>query len=271
MTTLENSQPPVQWRYCGNQTKRWRTRAGVSREELAAEAGYAYDTVKMMEQGRRRPTPRLLQVADEMCDAQGLLVAALGYLQPEKFASYSQEYMSYEAEAVALSFYQPHYVPGLLQTEEYVRAALASHLPPLDGETFEERVNARLERQNLLGIQTRSFSFVIEEAVLRCRFGDGAACHRQLHRLLEAAEQRNVTLQVMPRDRGLHPGHLGPFVVLETPEHEHLVYAESQADGVLYADSERVNVVMRRRDMIAGEALCPGDSVRFITRLLEER
>ncbi|MEO3766803.1 helix-turn-helix transcriptional regulator [Streptomyces sp. B5E4] len=271
MTTLENSQPPVQWRYCGNQTKRWRTRAGVSREELAAEAGYAYDTVKMMEQGRRRPTPRLLQVADEMCDAQGMLVAALGYLQPEKFASYSQEYMSYEAEAVALSFYQPHYVPGLLQTEEYIRAVLATLLPPLDGETFEERVSARLERQALLDHEKRSFSFVIEEAVLRRRFGGEKTYERQLRRLLDVAERRNVTLQMLPSDRGLHPGLRGPIVILETPEHDHLAYAESQAGGVLYADAERVNIAMRRRDMITGEALCPQDSVRFITRLLEER
>ena len=271
MTTLENSQPPVQWRYCGNQTKRWRTRAGVSREELATEAGYAYDTVKMMEQGRRRPTPRLLQVADEMCDAQGMLVAALGYLQPEKFASYSQEFMSYETEAVSLISYDPRYIPGLLQTEEYVRAVLASRQPPLDEETLEKRVDARLERQQLLALQSRSFSYVIEEAALRCRFGDEEAYERQLRRLLETAEQRNVTLQVMPSDRGLHPGFRGPFVIVETPEHEHLAYEEGQTTGVLYADREKVSTVMRRHDMIAREALCPGDSVRFITQLLEEQ
>lgn len=271
MTTLENSQPPVQWRYCGNQTKRWRTRAGVSREELATEAGYAYDTVKMMEQGRRRPTPRLLQVADEMCDAQGMLVAALGYLQPEKFASYSQEFMSYETEAVSLISYEPRYIPGLLQTEEYVRAVLSAFVPPLEEETFEQRVTARLERQKLLGILNRSFSFVIEEAALRCRFGGAEAYERQLRRLLETAEQRNVTVQVMTADSGIHPGFRGPFVIVETPEHEHLAYEEGQTAGVLYADREKVSTVMRRHDMIAREALCPRDSLRFITQLLEER
>ncbi|WP_344289796.1 helix-turn-helix transcriptional regulator [Streptomyces synnematoformans] len=271
MTTHDNSRPPMQWRYCGNQIKRWRQRAGVSREELANEAGYGLDSVKKMEQGFRRPTPRALQVADDMCDAQGMLVAALGYLQPEKFASYSQEYMGYEAEAVALSFYQPLYVPGLLQTEEYVRAVLSALVPPLDAETFEERVSARLERQALLAHERRSFSFVIEGEVLRRRFSDDAAWRRQLHRLLEVAEQRNVSLQVMPSDRGLHPGLRGPLVILETPEHKHLAYAESQAGGALYADSERVNVAMRRRDMIVGEAMCPRDSVQFITKLLEER
>ncbi|WBB59595.1 helix-turn-helix transcriptional regulator [Streptomyces sp. WMMC500] len=271
MTTLQNSQPPMQWRYCGNQIKRWRQRAGVSREELADEAGYAYDSVKMMEQGRRRPTPRALQVADEMCNAQGLLVAALAYLQPEKFASYSQEFMLYEAEAVSLTWYEPRYIPGLLQTEEYVRAVLASFVPPLDEETFEQRVTARLGRQKLLGIQNRSFSFIIEEAALRCRFGDEEAYKRQLRRLLEIAQQRNVTVQVMLAESGIHPGFRGPFVILETPEHEHLAYEEGQTTGVLYADREKVSTVMRRHDMIAREALSPRDSLRFITQLLEER
>ncbi len=270
MTTSENSPPPMQWRYCGNQMKRWRQRAGVSREQLAEEAGYAFDSVKMMEQGRRRPTMRALQVADDMCDAQGMLVAGLGYLQPEKFASYSHEYMTYESEAIALSWYEPRYIPGLLQTEEYVRAVLASDLPPLDKETFEERVKARLERQALLEIETRSFSFVIEEAVLRRHFGDDDAYQRQQHRLLDAAEQHNVIVQVMPADHGLHPGLRGSFVLLETPEHEHLVYEENQSGGLLYADSEKVSVVMRRHDMIAREALSPRDSVRFIMQLLEE-
>ncbi|MBO0918299.1 helix-turn-helix domain-containing protein [Streptomyces laculatispora] len=50
--------PPAAWRYCGDQLKRWRTRAGVSREELGAAAKYAPDTIKSMEQGVRMPTPQ---------------------------------------------------------------------------------------------------------------------------------------------------------------------------------------------------------------------
>ncbi|MEV6315838.1 helix-turn-helix transcriptional regulator [Streptomyces sp. NPDC051776] len=85
MTTGNSSQPPMAWRYCGNQLKLWRTKAGVTREKLGEEAGYTYEAVKSREQGRRRPTPRLLQVADEMCGAQGLLNAAQEYLKPERF------------------------------------------------------------------------------------------------------------------------------------------------------------------------------------------
>lgn len=121
-------------------------------------------------------------------------------------------------------------------------------------------------------IETRSFSFIIEESVLRRLFADDEACERQLRRLLDLAEHRNVALQAMPADRrGLHPGLRGSFVLLETPEHEHLAYEEGQTTGVLYADPEKVSIVMRRHEVIAREALSPGDTVRFITQLQEER
>ncbi|MFJ6634707.1 helix-turn-helix transcriptional regulator [Streptomyces sp. NPDC091376] len=69
------------WRYCGNQIKLWRTGAGISREELGKEANYEYETVKSMEQGRRKPSVRLLQVADQMCGAKGEVTGGAGVLE----------------------------------------------------------------------------------------------------------------------------------------------------------------------------------------------
>ncbi|MFJ7767934.1 helix-turn-helix domain-containing protein [Streptomyces sp. NPDC097107] len=51
------SQSPVMWRFSGNQMKRWRTKANISREQPAAASNYSPDTIKAMEQGARMPTP----------------------------------------------------------------------------------------------------------------------------------------------------------------------------------------------------------------------
>jgi transcriptional regulator with XRE-family HTH domain len=142
----ESQQAQQNWRYCGGQIKLWREEAGVNRQALADEAGYDYEYVKSMECGRRRPTLRFLQVADQMCGAKGKLIAAHEYLKPEKYLSYAEDYVRYEAEAVVLSSYQPLLIPGLLQTEETIRAYLNAHFPPLDDETLEERATGRLER-----------------------------------------------------------------------------------------------------------------------------
>ncbi|MEU1627509.1 helix-turn-helix transcriptional regulator [Streptomyces sp. NPDC020096] len=258
------------WRYCGNQVKLWRMRAGVSRESLGEKAGYEYESVKSMEQGRRRPSLRLLEIADEMCGAQGLLLAAREYLKPERYLSYARDFIRYEAAAIALTSYQPLLIPGLLQTEETARSLLNAHWPPLDDETVEERVAARLDRQSVLEKQTRAFTFVIGEMALRYPVGSTEAHRRQLHHLLTAAQRRNVTIQVMPADRGAHPGLDGPYVLLETPEHEHLAYEEGQTTGVLYADPEQVGIVAKRHAMILQRALGPEDSARFIRKLAEE-
>ncbi|MEU8546501.1 helix-turn-helix transcriptional regulator [Streptomyces roseoverticillatus] len=49
------------WRLCGNQLQLWRQAANVSREALAAEAGYGVEAVRLMEMGRRRPSQHLRQ------------------------------------------------------------------------------------------------------------------------------------------------------------------------------------------------------------------
>ncbi|MBB4894339.1 transcriptional regulator with XRE-family HTH domain [Streptomyces olivoverticillatus] len=266
--TGEAAQPPMAWRYCGNQLKLWRLRAGVSREELGKEAGYGYDAVKSMEQGRRRPTVRLLEIADEMCEAHGLLLAARDYLTPERFPSFSLDFIRYEAEAIALSSFQPLLIPGLLQTEEYARELIGAHWPPLDDEAIEEMVAARLERQALLDKQARAFSFVIGEGPLRQALSGTAAHKRQLHHLMETGERRNVTIQVLPNG-GAHAGLNGPLVLLETQEHEHIAYEEGQTTGVLYTDAEKISIATQRHVMISRQSLSPSESASFISKLAE--
>ncbi|MFI9308034.1 helix-turn-helix domain-containing protein [Streptomyces triculaminicus] len=259
------------WRYCGNQLKLWRTQAGVSREELAKEAGYEYETVKSMEQGRRRPTVRLLEVADEMCGARGKLVAATDYLQPERQPGHIREYMEVEAEAIAFYSYQTLYIPGLLQTAEYAKAVLSSHWPPIDDDTLEERVTARLRRQEMLTHKpTALFSFVVYEAALGTNTGGSEAMKAQLSRMLEVGKLRNVSIQVLPADR-YAPSHLnGPLVLLETKQHTHYGYVEGQNTHVLYSDAETVSVLSKRYGMIRMQALSAEESEQFIRKALEE-
>ncbi|MCX4512936.1 helix-turn-helix transcriptional regulator [Streptomyces sp. NBC_01619] len=259
------------WRYCGNQIKLWRTEAGISREELGKEANYEYETVKSMEQGRRKPSVRLLQVADQMCGAQGKLLAAQEFLKPEPFPARSQEYMAIEAEAIALHWYEPLLIPGLLQTEEYARALISESCPPLDDETVDERVSARLQRQDALTRRASTlFSFVLYEASLRTMVGGREAMKRQLQTLLEAAELRNVSVQVLPMGRCSGLALAGSIVLLETPDHEHYAFAEGQTTSALYAEPAKVSELTQRHDMIRRHALCVEDSAGSLRKVAEE-
>ncbi|PSJ29928.1 transcriptional regulator [Streptosporangium nondiastaticum] len=266
---LRNSRPPIAWRYCGGQIKMWRAEAGVSREQLAAEANYDMETVKSMEQGRRRPTQRLLMVADQLCGAKGLLIAAEEYLQPERDLTREPEYLAAEAVAIAMHSFELVLIPGLLQTEEYVQALMSAHMPPLSEAEIEEGVAHRMRRQERLGEETVLFNFVIYEAALRTMVGGPAVVKGQLRRLLQTGEQRNVFIQVLPAGEGYFPGMEGAFRLLESPECEHFVFMEGHGTSSLDSESHRVSQMAKRFAMLRMQALSQEKSRRFIGELME--
>lgn len=267
----ETSQPPMAWRYCGNQVKLWRMRAGVSREELADEAGYGAETIKSMEQGRRRATLHVLTVADEMCSANGLLVAAQDYLKPERFPARTHEFMDAEASAICINSYESTLIPGLLQTEAYMRAQIGGTVPPLDDETIEERVTARLHRQEKLTHKPYTqFGFVVCEFALRGMVGGREVMKDQLRHLLDAGRLRNVEIQVLRADGGTTLGLNGPMVLLENGEHERFAYVEGPKTSALYSDPETIYELDMCHGMIQAQALNAEDSARFIAEVEEQ-
>ncbi|MCX4818773.1 DUF5753 domain-containing protein [Streptomyces sp. NBC_01142] len=266
MTEQQLKQTPSAWRHCGHQVQMWRQEAGGTCLALGEAAGYAEGTVRAMEVGRRRPTLRLLTVADDLYGARGKLKALESFLVPDPFPARTVEFMDREANAIAVQWYEPLLIPGLLQTESYARALLNAHYPPLDEETVERRVAARVERGLILSRRpTAYFGFIIEEMALRRPVGGPGVMKAQSKRLLEAGKLRNVDIQVVPTSRGAHPGNNGPMVLLESPDHEHHVYEEGQSVSHLTADLETVSKLTQRLGMIRTEALSPSESAEFIT------
>jgi transcriptional regulator with XRE-family HTH domain len=262
-----NAQVPGTWRYSGNQLKRWRMKAGISREELGVAASYSPDTIKSMEQGIRMPTPRALDAADALCHAEGLLSAAKEYVQREKFPARAQDYMLHEKEAISIWWYEALLIPGLLQTEAYARTLISSHCPPLDEETIEERVAARLNRQSLLIRKPPvACSYVVYEAALRAPLVD----KEQLLRILELERLNNVTIQVLPFDRAIPAALMGAMVLLENPDHERHALSDAQSVSQFTADPAVVSKHSERLSMIRTMALSPAESARFIERMAEE-
>jgi transcriptional regulator with XRE-family HTH domain len=269
--TIDSAPPPAAWRYCGNQLKRWRLQTDVSRDDLAREAGYSHEAIKSMEQGRRRPTRRVLEIADDMCEAGGKLRAATDYLEPEKYPARTHEFMQAEASAVTLHSYENVFVPGLLQTEDYARALLEAHCPPLDDETIQQRLAARLQRRDKLAQKpTAIFTFVIYEAALRTLVGGPETMREQVQHLVDVGQLRNVSIQVLPFSTGAHAGLNGPFVLLETEDGERYAYEESHEMRHLYGDREKLRVIDERHGMIRMQALGAEESTRFLRRVAEQ-
>jgi hypothetical protein len=113
-------------------------------------------------------------------------------------------------------------------------------------------------------------SAILGEAVLRQRVGDAQVMREQLRRLVEAAENPRITIQVMPFTAAAHPGLLGPFVVASFENGPDAAYLDSVLDGQVSERRAQVSPVALLYETLAREALSPGASTEMIMKVAEE-
>jgi hypothetical protein len=114
------------------------------------------------------------------------------------------------------------------------------------------------------------FNFVIFEVALRAGVGGPKVMKRQLERMLEVGQLRNVSIQVLPIGRATDVSLNGPFVLVETAEHEQFAFIEAPETSVLHSDAEKVSVLMQRHGMIRMQALSVEESAELIRKVAEE-
>ncbi|MEZ7006586.1 helix-turn-helix domain-containing protein [Streptomyces sp. AD55] len=255
----------------GRTMKTLRLRQGLEREEFGRRLGYSASTVAAFEQGRRIPSPRTIERADEVLEAGGLLCVWKEQVERAQYPVFFQGMASLEKEAIELLAYDTLVVKGLLQTEEYMRALLYMRRPPLPQETIEQRVAARLARQVIFDRQPAPLlSFVMDESVLRRWYGGRDVLKGQLEHLLLSGQKRNVEIQVMPLRSEESAGVDGPFTIVTQKGGKKFVYAEAQGNGALQTDQDQAALAAARYGIIRSQALSPRESLKFIEGLLRE-
>ncbi|MFD0222934.1 helix-turn-helix domain-containing protein [Streptomyces hirsutus] len=253
----------------GQSLKTLRLREGLDRQEFGNRLGYSASTVASFEQGRRIPSPSTIDRADEILNAGGLLRLWKEEVERAQYPVFFQGMAALEKEAIELVAYDTMVVKGLLQTEDYTRALLNVRRPPLDEETIEQRVAARLARQGIFDRRpTPLLSFVLDESILRRPYGGMSVLRGQLEHLLLIGQKRNVEIQIMPVDREDNPGVNGPFTVVTRRDGRKFVYAEAEGIGSLQTDPERGVMAAARYGIIRSQALSPRESTEFIEGVL---
>jgi transcriptional regulator with XRE-family HTH domain len=255
----------------GRLLKRLRTQAGMERAELGSRTGYSAATIASFEQGRRIPPARFIMQADEVLNARGVLVDFIEEMEKAQYPAFFRDAAALEKQAVALHVFAVQAVPGLLQTENYARAVFTMWRPPLDEETIEQRVTARLARQDLFARKPApTMTFVMEEAVVRRRLGGLAVWRAQLEHILLVGQRRNVEIQVMPDDREEHASLNGPFTLIETAKGRRIAYVPAYKASRLFTDRATVREVEDQYGLLRAQALTPRESLAFVEKLLGE-
>ena len=263
-----------------------RERAGLSREQAGRILRVTPATIRRMETaevGLKIPYVQLLLKAYGIAEAESEAFVELaedankpGWWQsfhgilPDWFSMY----VSLEGAASLIRTYEPHFVPGLLQTEEYALQVLRSGAV---GQTrpgeIERHVALRMERQSLLARDDAPRLWaVMDETVFRRPVGTPDVMRGQIDRLLAAAELPHVTLQIAEFSTGHHPGTYGPFVLFRfaVPELPDMVYSE-YLTGSVYLDARpEVAAHLEVMDRMAAQAATAQRTKELLLELRKE-
>jgi len=237
----------------GKRLQELREAAELKREEAARVLRVAPATVRRMEMAEVALKIPYVQVLLETYgvpddEAAAFVTLAEEANQPgwwqrfhDVLPDWFSMYVSLEGAATLIRSYEPHFVPGLLQTEDYARAVLeAGTIGQTGPETIERHVSLRMARQRLLERPDPPHLWVImDETVLRRPVSiRGEVMREQLDKLLEFTERDRVTLQLAEFKDGPHPGTYAPFTLFRfgEPELPDMVFTE-YLTGALYLDS----------------------------------
>ncbi|MFI1729067.1 helix-turn-helix domain-containing protein [Streptomyces acidicola] len=193
----------------GAELRRLREAAGLVSRDVAAWLGTSQAQISNIESGKHGISEeRLRRLAEHYACDDTQLVGALIEMANERDKGWWEEYRSVLApKALDLAELEHHgscirtfqvvHIPGVLQIEEHVRAALAFVEPRTPEDVREARVRFRMLRQQVLDSGT-PYDVIIHEAALRMRVGGSKVACAQLEHLLRTSDRESVTLRVIP-------------------------------------------------------------------------
>jgi hypothetical protein len=275
--------PTVRRMLVGAHLRRLRTDRGLTREQAAAAIRASGWKIHRLENGqvgfKERDVVDLLAlygVGDPREVAAFLVLAReanapgwwhhFGDLLPPWFRAY----VDLESAASLIRTYEGQFVPGLLQTEGYVRAVVGGALGVAEA---ERRVALRLGRQGVLGrVGAPRLWAVVDEAALRRPVGGRGVMRGQLARLVEACGWPGVTLQVLPLAVGAHPAMVGAFSVLRFADQAlpDVVYVEHLTSALYLSKQEGVDQYMQVMESICVRSAPPDKTADIIGKILAE-
>jgi transcriptional regulator with XRE-family HTH domain len=276
--------PTLRRRRLGTELKKCRELAGLTQEQVSRNFEWHAAKVTRIETARVAVTPRdvkdlltLYGVRDE--DYREALMA-LARMSKERtwWTDYRDllrpgNFIGLEAEASVCRVWEPIVLPGLLQTQGYMRALMTAGRRSDAPESIDRRVDLRMKRQHRLTDDARPLTLyaIVDESALHRVIGGKSVMTEQMRRLLEVTQLPNVNLQILPFEAGEHSYLGGSAALLEFPEvaYSGVVYLEGLAGDYYEEQPTEVGRYRQEFDRLSEKALDQNSSADLIKRLLD--
>jgi transcriptional regulator with XRE-family HTH domain len=252
-------------RRVGEELQRLRAEAGLQQGAAGEALGVSRYTVGKIERGKAFPTeeqlPKLLKLYKVTPEDRAAIIATIEqgrsygrawYERPETQAVFpgdSYRYFSLEDAAERLLVHSGTYVPGLLQTREYIEAIVSFGQKHESAEHREAFVEARLKRQEVLTRRNPlTLDAICMESALRAVVGGPEVMRAQLRHLVSCAKQQNVTLRVIPFSAGAPSIAAALFTIIDFPgtDNRSVVSQERVGGDTLAEEPAEVRRARRR-------------------------
>ncbi|MBX7266182.1 helix-turn-helix transcriptional regulator [Micromonospora sp. Llam7] len=254
----------------------FRISLGLGQEDFGRAIGYSASHVSAVETGGRPPTADYAMAVDRSYDPAfdktdggrfARMVRELSKIDNDP--AWLREWGEWESEARLLRWYEPAYVPGILQTEAYARATLADGL--LAPDEVEHRVTSRLERQRILTQDNPvPLVAVLDVMVLRRQInGHPGVMREQLDHIVKMAELPHVQILVVTEEAGVYPGLQGGFILATLPDGSVVAYLDHQVDAQVVTQPDRLATLQRIWEVVRGEALSRRQSLDRIKEVAQ--
>lgn len=258
----------------GHKVRKLRLRAGWTQRELGAKVHVTHSRIAKIELGTETLPRELSDALDDVLGADGDLCDLWEHIRYTPYPDWAQRFMEREAEATAMHKYMAQSIPGILQTQEYAHFMLRVGQVYHGGgaEDLSNLLSARLDRQTVLSSPNPPWLWVVlDEAVLHRPVGGAKVMQSQLGHLLDTASMPRTTVQILPYDRGEHPGLGGSMTLLTLPSRNQVVYLEGINSGTLVEDPQEIEKYAAAYDHLQANALPPDLSVSWIRKVMEDK
>lgn len=262
-------------RALGRALREAREETGRKLRTFAEELGRDPGLLSRWETGERTPTPEQVAQILTLLGVNGtrfdeIITLAQGTTDPRWLAMTLPEQrqqfaalLDLEESARRIVHVAPLLLPGLLQTNDYIRAIMTGGSVP----TVEvaAKIAIRIGRKEVLSQSSPlHLVAVIGEAALSQLVGSPEIMADQLRHLTDLAEWSTVDIRVVPFGSGWHPGLEGAFVIIEPRQATPVVQLENRRSLLLLHEEEDINPYQEASDLVLTVALSPEDSSRII-------
>lgn len=266
--------PTVRQRELGLRLRNLRNSRGLTVEDVAEKLLCSAAKISRMETGARRPMTRDVRDLCALYEVDEAATAELMRLTREAreqgwWTQYEDlglsPYIGLEQEATSITAYAMQYLHGLVQTEDYARAIIKAIAPKIDPAIYQQRVEARLRRQQLLeAVSPPRYRLLLDEAVLRRPAGGPSLMAAQIQKILDLAFSGKVTVQIIPFETGIYSVADISFTLLEfgEPFLPPVVFVEGLVSSQYYERAAEVARFRESVEYIRDSALSPRETMQ---------